>query len=271
MSTIEIVESGWATTIQDAGRPGFAALGVPHAGPVDRARHAVANRVVGNVPHAAAFETAGGLVVRADGPAIVFVTDDVERRTLRAGDSIEVAPGGRDGDRWRYLAVRGGLDVPHVLGSASHDTLAGLGPSPLAPGQRYVLGSDPHTDLLTDYAPLPRQGGVVSVWSGPQVSRFEGDLDQLTTRSWVVSDDVSRVGVRFRAQPFARRSDQPLASAGLVEGAVQVTPSGEPIVMLANHPTTGGYPVIAVVDPADLPIVAQANPGDQLRFRAVRR
>ncbi|MEM9516249.1 MAG: allophanate hydrolase subunit 2 family protein [Actinomycetota bacterium] len=270
MSTIEIVEPGWATTIQDSGRPGFAAFGVPHSGPVDRQRHAMANRVVGNRPHTAAFETAGGLVVRAHGPAIVFVTDDVERRTLRAGDTVAVAPGGRDGDRWRYVALRGGLDVPHVLGSASHDTLAGLGPSPLASRQQYALGRDPHTELLTDYAPVSRRVGVVSVWSGPQASLFDGGLEQLTKRAWVVGDDVSRVGARLRGQPFTRQSDEPLASAGLVEGAVQITPSGEPIVMLANHPTTGGYPVIAVVDPADLPIVGQANPGDQLRFRAVR-
>ncbi len=267
---MEILEPGWATTIQDPGRPGFAALGVPHAGPVDRQRHAMANRVVGNAPQAAIFETVGGLVVRAHGPAIVFVTGDVERRTLRAGDTLEVSAVRRDGARWRYCALRGGLDVPRTLGSASRDTLSGLGPPPIAAGQRYALGPDPHTELPAEYAPAADRGGVISVWPGPQVAMFDGGLDELTSRPWVVGDEVSRVGVRLRAQPFTRQAGEALPSAGLVEGAVQITPSGEPIVMLANHPTTGGYPVIAVVDPADLAIVAHANPGDQLRFRAVR-
>ena len=268
---LTIVEPGWATTIQDAGRIGRGAIGVPVAGPVDAASHAVANRLVGNADHIAAFETAGGMVIRATQPIVVADTSSGRRSTLGAGEVVEVL---RHPTRaWSYLAVRGGVHVEPVLGSASHDTLSGLGPPPVETGQQYPIGPDPRGELAADLAPMRSLPDTVRIWPGPHVDRFVGGLAALTDRRWTIGDDVSRVGARLRAGPFTTIEDAPrsIPSAGLVPGAVQVTPGGEPIVMLCNHPTTGGYPVIAVVDPHDLPVIAQSRPGVQLRFRAVRR
>ncbi len=264
---LEIVDVGWGTTIQDRGRPGLAAIGVPTAGAVDPPLHALANRLVGNPEERACFETVGGLVVRARQPLVVAETSSGRLVTLAPGERLTVE---RSADRtWSYLAVRGGMNVDRVLGSASHDTLSGLGPPPVRSGVSYAVGPDPGSELLVDLAPPRPLGALVAVWPGPQVDRFTAGLGALTDRPWTVADEVSRVGARLLAQPFDRdpHAAGTMPSAGLVLGAIQITPSGEPIVMLSNHPTTGGYPVIGVVDPTDLPIVAQSAPGAVLRFR----
>lgn len=264
---IRIVEPGWATTVQDHGRIGLAHLGVPRAGAVDRPAHDLVNRLVGNAVQDATIETAGGLVIEAAGPLIV-ATSDGTRHTLRPGTRLRVDP---QPDRvWAYLAVRGGLDVSVVLGARSHDTLAGIGPAPIVAGAVLPVGPDPQTELTTDYAPTRALAEAVRVTPGPEADWFEGGTEQITARSWRVSGHVSRVGVRFESGSWTRTpaAHDQLASFGLVEGAVQVTPRGEAIVMLANHPTTGGYPVIAVVDAGDLAAVAQTRPGSSLRFVA---
>jgi biotin-dependent carboxylase-like uncharacterized protein len=264
---LRIIEGGWSSTIQDLGRVGFAHLGVPAAGAVDAGRHALANRLVGNEASAATIETAGGLVVEAVGAVVAATSSDGSRYTLQPGDRLRVdAP---DGGVWSYLAIRGGLDIEPVLGSRSTDTLSGLGPPAIRAGQELPVGHDPHSELATDLAPVRQHLRVVRVWPGPRVDWFASGLQALTRREWIVGSDVSRVGARLSAgrfEPVAAMAEQ-MASEGLVTGAIQITPAGEPIVMLANHPTTGGYPVIAVVDPDDVPIVAQARPGTTLRFR----
>jgi biotin-dependent carboxylase-like uncharacterized protein len=264
---LRIVDVGWSTTIQDLGRAGFAHLGVPTAGAIDVGRHALANRLVGNDVSMATLETAGGLVVEAIGPLVVATSGDGSRHTLRSGERLRVDPHG-DGV-WGYLAPRGGVLVAPVLGSRSHDTLSGVGPAPIARGALLEIGTDPHTDLAADHAPARPVDPVVRLWPGQRVDWFVRGLDALLDRSWVVGNDVSRVGVRLAAGMFERSGRMPaqMASEGLVAGAIQITPAGEPIVMLADHPTTGGYPVIAVVEPDDLAIVAQSRPGTTLRFR----
>lgn len=265
---LRIVDAGWGTTIQDLGRHGLAHLGVPRAGAVDRRAHALVNRLVGNPADAATLETTRGLVVEALRAVIVATSADGVRHTLRAGERLRVdaAPFGM----WAYLAVRGGIDVEPVLGSRSHDTLSGLGPPAIVSGIELGVGDDPLTDLVADHAPLRQPEQLVRIWEGPRLDWFSGGLVVLTSRHWLVTSDVGRVGVRLAAGIFPLDPSVPLQmpSEGLVEGAVQITPSGGPIVMLANHPTTGGYPVIAVVDPDDVAIVAQARPGSTLRFRA---
>ena len=131
-----------------------------------------------------------------------------------------------------------------------------------------MIGDDPGTDLVAEQAPVRPPEPTVRLWSAPRTEWFRGGRDALVSRRWLVSSDVSRVGVRLSAGDFERDPSAPeeMASEGLVAGAVQITPAGEPIVMLADHPTTGGYPVIGVVDPFDLPIVAQAVPGTTIRF-----
>lgn len=265
---LRIVQVGFATTVQDRGRRGWTHLGVPIAGAVDRRTHDVMNRLVGNPPDAATIETMGALVVETLRPLVVAASTDSSRRTLPAGSRIRVdAPGG---SVWAYLAVRGGVDVGPVLGSRSHDTLGGVGPPQLVAGSTLTVGADPGTPLATDHAP-PRRDGArrVRIWNGPQHDWFIGGIQALIDRPWRVSSELSRVGVRLEAGGFERttRSQPKMASIGLVTGAIQITPAGAPIVMLANHPTTGGYPVIAVVDPDDLVELVQTRPGSQVEFR----
>lgn len=259
---LRIIEPGRATTLQDHGRIGRADLGVPSAGAVDRSTHDLANRLVGNDPRAASIETNGGLVFEAIRPLIVAV--DGHRNTLAAGERLRVDG---EGDRmWTYLAVRGGIEVEPVLGSRSHDTLAGIGPTPIEVGVELPVGPDPGTELPTDHAPVRRRSPVVRLWPGPRTDRFVDAMSTLIGQQWTVSGSVSRVGVRLEPGEFIPAPDRRLASEGLVDGAIQITPAGEPIIMLANHPTTGGYPVVAVVEPDDLTIVAQSPPGTILRF-----
>lgn len=266
---LEIVEAGWSTTIQDHGRRHYANLGVPTAGAVDLRAHDLANRLVGNMPDAATLETTRGLLIEAHRALIVAISADGTRRTLQPGERLRIdAP---DNGMWGYLAVRGGIDVDLVLGSRSHDTLSGLGPAPLVDGSTLAVGKDPQSPLPADLAPQAQVERVVRLWPGPRADWFPRGIETLTGVRWTVQSDVSRVGARLSSGVFERTESAMSAtmpSEGLVEGAIQVTPAGEPIVMLANHPTTGGYPVLAVVDPDDIGFVAQMRPGSLLHFRS---
>ncbi len=264
---LRVVDAGFGTTLQDLGRHGWAHLGVPTAGAVDRPAQRVANRLVGNAEDAATFETRVGLVLEALRPLIVGSSQLGVRQILQVGEQLQVDQ--RPDAMWSYVAVRGGIAVEPVLGSRSHDTLSSIGPTPVAAGTIYDIGDDPGSDFVTEHAPRRRADPVVRIWEGPQAAWFTSGPDALTRATWTVSRDVSRVGVRLAPGRFERVAGQveQMPSQGLVEGAIQITPAGEPIVMLADHPTTGGYPVIAVVEPDDISIVAQAPPGSTLRFR----
>ncbi len=267
-AALRIVQLGFATTIQDQGRTGWAHLGVPTAGPVDRRTHDLVNRLVGNVPSAATIETMGALIVEALRPLVVASSTDASRHTLSVGDRLRIdAP---HGAVWAYLSVRGGVEVDAVLGSRSHDTLGHVGPPPLSNGSSIDAGADPGSELLADHAPQRQPAaGALRIFDGPQHDWFIGGSHLLVQRTWRVTNELSRVGVRLETGDFARstRSHLQMSSIGLVEGAIQITPAGEPIVMLANHPTTGGYPVIAVVDPDDLATLVQQRPGTAVAFR----
>jgi biotin-dependent carboxylase-like uncharacterized protein len=166
-----------------------------------------------------------------------------------------------------YVAVRGGFDVQPVLGSRSFDSLAGLGPR-LQSGDRVVIGEDPQTPLATDLGFRRPLTTTITVSDGPRHDWFTDESwIAFTTQPFVVSPSGNRVGARLTGTALQRREIRELLSEGLVEGAIQVPPDGQPIVMLADHPVTGGYPVIAVVVPDDLPSVVQARPGTALRFR----
>ena len=267
MSALEIVDVGWSTTIQDAGRAGHAAIGVPPSGALDEATRDLLNRLVGNPSDAAVLETAGRLRLRAVGACTVALSSELAPRAMNDGEVVQVDPATID--LWGYVATRGGFDVPAVLGSRSQDTLSGVGPPALAAGQRLPIGRDPGTPVVVDQAAGVERGSrAVTVWPGPRLDWFAADaMQQLVTTEWTVSADVSRVGVRLDGPPLRRVVHDELPSEGLVTGAIQVPADGRPVVMLADHPTTGGYPVIAVVDPACVRIVAQRRPGSSLRFR----
>lgn len=270
MTALHVVRTGWATTLQDAGRPGYAALGVPTSGALDPAMRALLNRLVGNPQHAAVLESAGGLVLRADGPCVTATSVELAITARRAGATIGVDPA--DGELWGYLAVRGGIIVDPVLGSVSHDTLSGLGPAPIAEGRRLGVGPDPGTAISIDQVPRPPRPPSLRIWPGPRLDWFADDaFAHLTSTTWTVSGQTGRVGVRLDGEPPRRRRAEELPSEGLVLGAIQVPPDGRPVVMLADHPTTGGYPVIAVVDPADVGHLAQRRPGATVRFHVPAR
>jgi biotin-dependent carboxylase-like uncharacterized protein len=267
-AALRILQVGFRTTVQDRGRAGLGHLGVPTAGAVDRRTHDLMNRLVGNPDGAATLETMGSLVVEVLRPLVIATSTDASRQTLAAGTRVRVDASA--GSVWAYLAVRGGVEVAPVLGSRSHDTLGGVGPPALATGSVLAAGSDPLSPLAADHAPQRRAPEArVRIWDGPQHDWFIGGVQCLVARPWTVTSELSRVGVRLGAGEFARttRAQPQMDSVGLVAGAVQVTPAGEPIVMLANHPTTGGYPVIAVVDPDDLADLVQARPGSSVHFR----
>lgn len=282
---LTVLATGPLATLQDRGRPGWAHVGVGRAGAADRSAHALANRIVGNDPGQATVEALfGGLVVRTDVSLVVAVTGAPAPVTVNDAPAdhhapLYLAPGdtvalGLPAAGLRcYLAVAGGLDVPPVLGSRSWDSLAALGPPPLESGARLRLAGAPHEPPTIDAAPvlLPTGDAIeVAVAPGPRQAWVDGGLDRLAAGSWTVSARSDRVGVRLEGTPLVRApcfADRELASEGVVRGAVQVPANGLPVVFGSDHPVTGGYPVIGVLGEADADRVAQARPGQALRFR----
>jgi biotin-dependent carboxylase-like uncharacterized protein len=279
---LTVLAPGPRATVQDRGRPGWAAIGVPRSGAADRAAHDLANRLVGNRPGAATVEvTAGGLRVRAERTVLVAVTGapapiDVAGRPAPANAPFTVAAGavltlGLPPRGLRsYLAVRGGVDVPEVLGSRSTDSLSGLGPAALAAGDRLPVGRLAGAEPVVDVAAVPPvpERPVLRVLPGPRRDWLApAAWTALTTQEWQVSADSDRIGLRLTGPRLERARTDELPSEGLVAGAVQAPPDGGPVLFLADHPVTGGYPVLAVVVTADLGLAAQLRPGDRLRFR----
>jgi KipI family sensor histidine kinase inhibitor len=283
---ILVEAAGPLTTVQDLGRPGFSALGVPAAGVADARSARLANRIVGNEPNAALLEvTLGGLALRFDRAAVVAVCGADARVTVDGNgvgedNGFRVLSGGRValGSATRglraYLAVRGGIDVRPVLGSRSTDTLAGLGAPPLQPGDRLRIGSATAADAEVQHEIVPTRPlpDVVElrVMAGPRDDRLtEAGRAALLATGWTVTSTSDRTGLRLDGPALERAVSDELLSEGMVTGALQVPPDGRPILFLANHPTTGGYPVVGVVVSEDLPLAGQARPGTMLRFRRV--
>lgn len=283
--SLEVVHTGALSTVQDLGRPGYAHLGVSRSGAADRASLRLANRLVGNPESAAGIEAVlGGLAVRVvTRPALVALTGapcpvraDGRRLAmdgpmqLPAGALLEL--GSPTAGLRTYLAVRGGVDVPPVLGSRSTDTLSGLGPDPLEAGARLAVGAEQAEPPVVEVAPqreLP-DDLVLRVRVGPRDDWFaDGEVERLCRTPWRVSSDTDRVGIRLDGDPLRHRGDGELKSEAMVRGAIQVPRGGRPIVFGADHPVTGGYPVIAVVEAADVDLAAQARPGQAVRFRVL--
>ncbi|MEU9079056.1 biotin-dependent carboxyltransferase family protein [Kitasatospora sp. NPDC048538] len=280
-----VVRPGPLTTVQDLGRRGVAHLGVPRAGALDEPALRAANRLVGNGPEAAGLETTlGGVALRALGPVVVAVTGApspvrVDGRAaawgapvaVPAGALVEVGPA-TAGVRG-YLAVAGGVAVPAVLGSRSADLLSGLGPAPLAAGDRLPVGPPPTPGARPDLVPLPAPPAelVLRLRLGPRADWFApAAVTRLGCDGYRVAAASNRIGLRTEGPAVARVRTGELPSEGMVLGAVQIPPDGQPVVFLADHPTTGGYPVIGVVPTADLAAAAQARPGTPLRFAPLR-
>ena len=189
--------------------------------------------------------------------------------TLRAGQSLRLgvpACGMRS-----YVGVRGGIAVHPVLGSRSTDTLSGIGPDPLADGDVLPVGPEPPGLPVLDVAPVtaPAAGPVtLRAVLGPRADRI-ADTAALATTTWTVSARSDRIGMRLEGGRLEHAGEGELPSEGMVRGCVQVPPGGQPVLFLADHPVTGGDPVVAVVLDADVDRAAQARPGQTVRFRVV--
>lgn len=279
--SLEVLATGPLALIEDLGRVGHMAVGVGRSGAADRGAYELGNRLLGNAPGSAAVEvTFGGLEVRAVGDLWLCLTGAVtpaqaDSRAvpfaapfrIRNGEVLRLqAP--RSGLR-TYLGVRGGVAVEKVLGSRSTDTMSGLGPAPLSVGDALPVGTDAGAWPDVDSAPVrpsTESRARLRVTPGPRHDWF-AEPQQLAHLEWTVSGHSDRKGVRLTGGSLARAAgyaDAELPSEGMIRGAIQVPPNGEPVIFLNDHPVTGGYPVIGVLREPDVDLAAQLTPGQQL-------
>ncbi|MCF4122146.1 urea amidolyase family protein [Antribacter sp. KLBMP9083] len=288
---LEVVAAA-VSLVEDLGRPRGAGAGASPSGALDPAALRAANRAVGNEPGAAAIEAAYGLRVRARGSLVVATAGAPAPLTVVPASGVERRPGPRepfllhDGEELvldppdrgvrTYLAVRGGLDVPPVLGSRSTDVLGGLGPAPLTAGTVLPVSTPRHglpavdpAPAESDADPLPAPGDVVRlrIVLGPRDDWFDATaIESLTGQDWLVTERSNRVGLRLSGEALTHAREGELPSEGCVTGAIQVPPDGQPVLFLADRPVTGGYPVVGAVVAEDVPLAGQLPPGARARF-----
>lgn len=281
LPALKLEDPGLLSLIEDQGRGGHGDLGVTESGAADRASAYAANSAVGNPASSTVIENIGGLRLSALVDTTVAVTGAQAEvtlngrpvplgtpRVLPAGATLTISPA--DVGQRSYLAVRGGLAAPEVLGSCSTDVLSGLGPAPLEVG--HILRVRPHHGGQSARAtvnPLrvrPGETAVLRCVPGPRDAWFAEGFSALTAQEWTVTPRSNRVGLRLDGAPLRRTHEEELPSEGVVAGCIQVPPQGTPVVFLRDHPVTGGYPVIATVIPEDLDLAAQLSAGATVRF-----
>lgn len=280
---IQVLRPGLFTTVQDNGRWGYQRFGIPVAGPMDPVAHRLANLVVGNRPSCATLE------VTLSGPRLEFQQDllfavagaefdlfldggSVPMRTVHAARRGQcLGFGERHHGARAYIAVAGGFEVPRVLGSrATHvaSRMGGLGGRALAAGDVLALGDGVARRVRTGerrtVAAAP--AGRVRVLSGPHDDRFgQAGAAALAAGDYQVGAASDRMGYRLEGTMLTQSGPE-LLSCAVPPGAIQVPPSGEPIILMADRPTSGGYPRIGTVITADIPVVAQLAPADRIAF-----
>jgi biotin-dependent carboxylase-like uncharacterized protein len=272
--------------VQDLGRPGFAHLGVPPSGALDQPALRLANRLVGNPESSAGLEVLlGGLRLRARSSCTVAVTGPSTSVTVDGRDRgthvpIHLATGAElvvaapvEGLR-SYVAFGGGVAVQAELGSRSTDVLSGIGPPALRVGDVLSLGEPQGPPVGADQlaATSVPEELTLPVLLGPREDWFDEPATQLARGRWRVSPEGNRIGVRLTGPALRRAADfvgRELPSEPVLTGAIQVPANGRPVVFLADHPTTGGYPVVGVVSAAALPSLAQVRPGTTVLLRVV--
>lgn len=301
--SVAILAPGWQTSVQDGGRHGFAALGVGASGAMDDVSHRLANILVGNAENAAALE------ITLRGPRLRFAADCVVALTGAALDGLpmwrpvalragtEISFGTMQRGAYAYLAVAGGIGGEAIIASRSTDIGAGLGQA-LAAGDALPFAEEPrvsHRELWGRFGSSTSKSGsgdpmaIAAKWSLNPRSWFDLDphnrvgviegahFKQMTDAAqhrlfdaaFRIGGDSSRMGLRLREARLELREPLDLVSAGVVPGTVQLPPSGDPIVLMAEAPTCGGYPRIGHVIAVDLPRLAQRRPGDGVRFAPV--
>lgn len=284
---VSVVKPGMLTTVQDAGRWGFQSSGVPVAGPMDPVSHRLANALVGNSRDAALLEvTLLGPELEFEDERLVAVTGaefdlTLDGRPVRSHAPFTVAAGShlrfgarRLGAR-AYLAVSGGISVPPTLGSRSThlvSAMGGVNGRALVAGDRLPLG---HPERLQGMAlapqdaivALPDRRATIRVLPGPQVEYFaDGALDVLQSGPYVIAQNSDRMGFRLEGPRLTHARGADIISDATPLGVLQVPASGQPILLMADRQTTGGYPKIATVIAADMTIAGQLGPGDAITF-----
>jgi antagonist of KipI len=291
---LTVIRPGMLTTIQDLGRWGFQTNGVPVAGPMDEYSHILANGLVGNDPSAGALEitligpelrTNADLVCAVAGARFELTTG--ERRlpmhhtfVLHAGEHLRF--GARTAGARATLALRGGIAVKPVFGSRATSLVSRMGPfdgRPLRAGDVLPIGdvattSTPGVGAIGAAAPLPMPAGgaQLRVMRGPHERLFTpAAYDTLFTARFVITPNSNRMGYRLEGRPLAHVDRADILSDATAIGSIQVPASGQPILLMADRQTTGGYPKIATVIGADLPLAGQLAPGDWIEFRPCTR
>ena len=285
MKTITFNNTVGFLTLQDKGRIGYANIAVPTSGAFDQKSHQLANRLIGNFPNACAIESLRGsfefgtdseLVISATGAPASVQVDGREHEMFRsifvpAGSVVSVSPGSL-GMR-TYLAIRGGIVGNQIMGSSSYDELSQIGTPPIKPGDKFSVENQVAGSITGDYIPGSVITGLNTVeletMPAPRWSGFSNS-DILFTSEYQVTSSVNRVGLRLSGPALVWNSESRLASEGVVTGAIQIPVDGMPLIFGPDHPTTGGYPVVAVVSRNSLDLLAQTAPGTVVRFKSAR-
>jgi antagonist of KipI len=289
MTALRLVRPGLLSTIQDLGRSGYQSVGVPVAGPMDWYSHRLANRLVGNGDDAAAIEitligpelVADGDVLCAVAGAAFEVTVDGTRvpmhRPFAVRPGQRIVFGERRSGARASIAVRGGVDVPVTLGSRATHLVSHMGPfggRPLRAGDTLPIGQGSGALRFCGAGPLTIPAGVptLRLIEGPHRDRFRDDAwASLCSATFQVSIESNRMGYRLDGPALDHVRGADILSEATAMGALQVPASGQPILLMADRQTTGGYTIIATVITADLPIAGQLAPGDPVRFAPCSR
>ncbi|PHM51933.1 5-oxoprolinase subunit B/C family protein [Xenorhabdus sp. KK7.4] len=295
-SILEIKSAGLQALFQDLGRLGKSGLGISASGAMDKSALRSANRIVGNPSDKAGLEiTQGGLHAIARGQTVISVTGalcPIQIKTpqgkrlhistyqpIDLNDGDEIILGVPHEGMRSYLAARGGFIVPEVLSSCSFDTLSNIGPAPLKAGDNLAIGETSHCSAVSVLESpgfvMPNKDEIVvlDIFFGPRTDWFtQESIELLRNQIWQVTPQSNRIGLRLKGDcPLSRIKDEELPSEGTCFGAIQIPASGQPVLFLADHPVTGGYPVIASVADYHLDLAGQIPINAKIRFNPINQ